>query len=84
MELVAIALIIAAGAALHALEGVIAALGEVRLLDSVEAGGRDGKTAKRLLDEAAGRRTRLLAGRAASLVAAVGLTAHVVGPRAPI
>ncbi|MCB9593170.1 MAG: CBS domain-containing protein [Sandaracinaceae bacterium] len=63
--------------ALDALGGAIASLGEVRLLAAVEAGGRDGRTAARLLEEAGHRRTRLAVGRVLGLVSAVALTMHL-------
>ncbi len=69
---------VVAGAALHALEGAIAALGEVRLLAAIERGGRDAKTAQRLLDDATAIRTRIFVGRTMTLVAASGLTTHLL------
>lgn len=77
IELVAVVISIAAGGALSALEVAIHSFGEVRLLDAIEAGGRDGKTAQRLLDEEEVRPTRLLAGRVIAIVVAVGLTVHI-------
>jgi len=77
-ELAAILLTIVAGAALDALDGAIVALGEVRLLAAVEAGGRNGKTAQRLLDNAAVIRTKVSVGRSMALVTASGLTVHLL------
>ncbi|MBX3273613.1 MAG: HlyC/CorC family transporter [Sandaracinaceae bacterium] len=69
--------------AYDALGGAIAALGEVRLLAAIEAGGRDARTAQRLLDEAQVRRTRLAVGRVVGLVTAVALAMHLTWERAP-
>lgn len=77
IELVAILLILAASSALSALETALQAFGEVRLLDAIDAGGRDARTAKRLLDDRSGFATRLLTGRALALVLAVGLTVRL-------
>lgn len=83
LELIAIALAIAAGAALAALEGALAAFGEVRLLAAQDAGGRDGRTATRILDERTSLNTRLLTGRIIALAAAVGVTVHLTAPLGP-
>ena len=77
-ESVALLFVILASSALDALQGAVTALGEVRLLAAVEAGGRDGKTAQRLLDEASGRRTRVVVGRALGLVVAGGIALDFV------
>ncbi len=81
LELFAIAFAIAAGAALAALEGALAAFGEVRLLAAQEEGGRDGRTAARILSERTALTTRLLTGRIVALVAAVGVTVHFTTAR---
>lgn len=83
LELVAIALAIAAGAALAALEGALAAFGEVRLLAAHEEGGRYARTAARILRERTALTTRLLTGRIVALVAAVGVTVHLTSPLGP-
>ncbi len=83
LELIAIVLAIVAGAALAALEGALAAFGEVRLLAAKEEGGRSGRAAARVLKERSALVTRLLTGRIVALVAAVGLTVDLmrtVGP----
>ncbi|MCA9605937.1 MAG: DUF21 domain-containing protein, partial [Myxococcales bacterium] len=72
-----------ASSALDALGGAIAALGEVRLLAAVEAGGRNGRTAQRVLDETPERRTRLAVGRVLGLVVAVALAMHLTWSAAP-
>lgn len=82
-ELILILAALAAAAALAALEGALAAFGDVRLLAAREEGGRDGRTASRIL---AGRRAlsaRLLTGRTALMVTAIGLTMHLTVPRGP-
>ncbi len=80
---VALLLTVLASSALDALGGAIVALGEVRLLAAVEAGGRDGRTAQRLLDETPERRTRLAVGRVLGLVGAVALAMHLTWGAAP-
>lgn len=77
MELAAIILTVAAGSALSALEAALFAFGEVRLLDAIEAGGRDGETAQRIVAEADALPTRLLTGRVIAIIVAVGLTVHL-------
>jgi len=83
LELIAILAALAAGAALAALDGALAAFGEVRLLGAQEEGGRDGRTAARILAERRSLATRLLTGRIVLLVTAVGLTVHLTSPLAP-
>ncbi|MCZ7687564.1 MAG: CNNM domain-containing protein [Sandaracinaceae bacterium] len=83
LELFAIAAAIAAGAALAALEGALAAFGEVRLLAAQDGGGRDGRTATRILAERTALNTRLLTGRIIALAAAVGVTVHLTAPLGP-
>ncbi len=80
---VALVLTVLASSALDALGGAITALGEVRLLAAVEAGGRNARTAQRLLDEALDRRTRLSVGRVFGLVGAVALAMHLTWEAAP-
>ena len=77
IELLAILVAIGAGAALSALEAAVIAFGEVRLMSARDDGGRDGKTAERLLREGSGLHTRLLTGRVVAIVVAVGFTVRV-------
>ncbi|HJL20220.1 MAG TPA: hemolysin family protein [Sandaracinaceae bacterium LLY-WYZ-13_1] len=83
IELAAILLTIAAGAALSALEGALGVFGEVRLLDAKEQGGAAGRTAERVLREGTRLQTRLLTGRVVAIVVAVGLTVHVTNDLGP-
>ena len=83
LELIAILAALATGAALAALDGALAAFGEVRLIGAREEGGRDGRTAARILGERRSLATRLLTGRIVLLVTAVGLTVHLTSPLAP-
>ncbi len=77
LELIAIVLAIAAGAALAALEAALTAFGELRLLAAREVGeGPDARTAARVLREGAGLTMRLLTGRVVAIVSAVGLVVH--------
>lgn len=80
LELIAIGVAITTGASLAALEAALTAFGEVRLLAAQEEGGRDGRTASRVLRAGAALTTRLLTGRLVGIVAAVGMAVHVTAP----
>ncbi|MFK7989177.1 MAG: hemolysin family protein [Sandaracinaceae bacterium] len=73
MELTAVVLSVLVGSVLAALEGALEAFGEVRLLAAQEEGGRDGRTATRLLEEGPRLHTRIVTGRVLLLVVATAL-----------
>jgi putative hemolysin len=78
LELLAIVVSIAIGVGLGALEAALAAFGEVRLLALQDEGGRDGRTASRVLREGTRFTTRLLTGRVVALVSAVGFSVRLL------
>ena len=68
------------GAAFSALEVAIRELGEVRLIDAAEAGGKLGRVAARVHREGPRMFARLLTGRVVAIVVGVGLTIHMASP----
>lgn len=84
IELAAILLTVAVGAALSALEEALGVYGKVRLLAAKKEGGWRSRTADRLLREGSTRlHARLLTGRVLAIVVAVGLTIHLATRAGP-
>lgn len=83
IELFVILAALAASAAFAALEGALAAFGDVRLIAAEEEGGRNGATASRILAQRRTLMMRLFTGRLAFLVTAVGMTVCLTVPLGP-
>jgi CBS domain containing-hemolysin-like protein len=80
LQLAAILFTITIGAALAALDAALAAFGHVRLIAAKEGGGRDGRTAERVLAEGPALATRHLTGRIIAIVFAVWMTVDLSLP----